>query len=71
MKIQMCKFSEARALAGGLDFHENPMDVHENPVDVMNIQIRENPTCKTPSLYSLLKLKLKLGDITINPSNRS
>ena len=32
------QISEASALAGGLDFHENPMDVHENPVD-----FHENP----------------------------
>ena len=34
MASDALKFSEASALAGGLDFHEHPMDVHENPVDV-------------------------------------
>ena len=27
MKIHVCKFSEASALAGGLDFHEHPLNI--------------------------------------------
>ena len=57
MKIHVCKFSEASALAGGLDFHEHPMWMFMKIQWMfMNIQLRENPTCRaaqeTPSSYA-------------------